>query len=187
MRTKNARQRISPALWAMLSTVALMTTGCTMTQPGKPTQSMQDYVMEQLMSWPSLEDTERQLQGAVDEIATAAEGIVPGIRFTDRNGESGTSCGKGFEGTAAQARYLPDRVGEGATVSDAQWAKIEAATRVAAAKVDARTAQLMKNAPGDHDVRFIGPGGSSIKIAYQANLVISGFTGCRLSEADRHR
>ena len=73
----------------------------------------------------------------------------------------------------------------GATVSEQQWAQIEAAARAAAAKVDATTAQLMKSGPGNHDVWFLGPGGSAVKIAYQVNLVISGYTGCRLPEEDR--
>lgn len=185
MRKRVVWQRMSPALRVMLAAVALIATGCTMTQTGKPTPSVRALVMEDLMAWPSLEDTERQLQGAVDEIAAAASGIVPGIRFTDHHGESGITCTREYEGTGARARYLPDRTGEGATISEQQWARIEAAARAAAAKVDAKTAQLMKNGPGNHDVWFLGPGGSAVKIAYQVNLVISGFTGCRLLKEDR--
>ena len=157
-----------------------------MTQPGSPTPPSSAAMAEQLMAWPSLEETQRQLQGAIDEIATATTALVPGIRFTDYHGESGISCTDGpYQGTEARARYMPDRAGEGATVSEAQWATIVDVTKAAAAKVDVTTMQVLKDSPGDHDVWFTGPGGSAIKLAYQVNLVISGYTGCRLLEEDR--
>jgi hypothetical protein len=185
MRSTDARQRNSPALWAALPAVALIATGCTTTQPGTPNASPPDQIAAQLMAWPSLEDTQVQIQGVVDEIATAATRIVPGIRFADYHGESGLSCTGPYEGTEARGRYLPDRTGEGATISEAQWAKIVDATKAAVAKLDMTGVSVMKDGPADHDVWFTGPGGSSIKLAYQVNLVISGYTGCRLLEEDR--
>nr|WP_318546639.1 LppA family lipoprotein [Mycobacterium lepraemurium] len=38
----------------------------------------------------------------------------------------------------------------------------------------------MDNQPRNHDVGFYGPTGVFIKISYSGNLVISGYTGCRL-------
>ena len=169
----------------MLPAVALIATGCTTTQSGTPNASPPDQIATQLTAWPSLEDTQRQVQGAVDEIASAATTIVPGIRFADYHGESGLCCTGPYEGTEARGRYLPDRTGEGAPISEAQWAKIVDATKAAAAKVDMTDVSVMKDGPADHDVWFTGPGGSSIKLAYQVNLVISGYTGCRLLEEDR--
>jgi len=180
-----ARQSVSSALWTVLPAVALIATGCTTTQSGTPNASPPDQIATQLMAWPSLEDTQRQVQGAVDEIASAATTIVPGIRFADYHGESGLSCTGPYEGTEARGRYLPDRTGEGAPISEAQWAKIVDATKAAAAKLDMTDVSVMKDGPADHDVWFTGPGGSSIKLAYQVNLVISGYTGCRLLEGDR--
>ena len=40
--------------------------------------------------------------------------------------------------------------------------------------------QVMKNEPGNHDVGFYGPTGLFIKVGYRGNLVVSGYTGCRL-------
>lgn len=34
----------------------------------------------------------------------------------------------------------------------------------------------MKDGPGDHDVGFYGPAGTSIKVGYQGNLLVSGNT-----------
>lgn len=165
--------------------LAVLTAGCTVTRPGEPTPAVSAEITAQLMALPSLEDTKAQLLGAIDEIATAASGIVPGMRFADYHGESGLTCDGPYEGSGARGRYLPNRVGEGATVSEAQWARIQDAARAAAAAVEATDVRVVKDSPGDHDVWFTGPGGSSIKLAYQVNLVISGYTGCRLLAEDR--
>ncbi len=170
---------------ALCAALLLTATACTMTHPGSPQPTASADINDQLMAWPSLEETKRQLQAAVDEISTAASTIVPGIRFTDYYGESGLKCDGPYADTAARARYLPDRAGEGAAVSEDQWAKVRDVAKAAAAKVGATDVQVMKDSPGDHDVWFTGPGGISIKLASRANLVISGYTGCRLLEEDR--
>lgn len=164
---------------------ALLLTSCTMTHPGMPEPNTAAEMNVTLMALPSLEETKRQLQGAIDEISTAATQIVPGIRFTDYHGESGQKCDGPYADTAARSRYLPDRAGEGAKVSEEQWARIAEAARAAAAKAGATDVQVLKDSPGDHDVWFTGPGGSAIKLSYQVNLVITGYTGCRLLEEDR--
>jgi hypothetical protein len=185
IRTKPRSRTPGAALWALLPAVALIATGCTMTHPGSPTSASSADINDKLMALPSLEETKSQLQGAVDEISTAATTIVPGIRFTDYHGESGMKCDGPYADTAARGRYLPDRAGEGAKISEEQWATIADVAKTAAAKVDATNVKVLKDSPGDHDVWFTGPGGSAIKLAYTVNLVISGYTGCRLLEADR--
>ena len=168
------------ALWA-----ALLLTGCTMTHPETPKPAASSEINDKLMALPSLEETKRQLEGAINEISTAATTIVPGIRFTDYHGESGLKCDGPYADTAARGRYLPDRAGEGAKISEDQWARIADVAKAAAAKVDATNVQVMKDSPGDHDVWFTGPGGSAIKLAYKVNLAITGYTGCRLLEKAR--
>jgi hypothetical protein len=169
----------------MCAALLLTATGCTMTHPGSPQPTASAELNDKLMEWPSLEETKRQLQGAIDEISTAAATIVPGMKFSDYHGESGLKCDGPYADTAARGRYLPDRAGEGAKISEDQWAKIADVAKAAAAKVGATNVQVMKNSPGDRDVWFNGPGGSSIKLAYRVDLVISGYTGCRLLEEDR--
>ena len=174
--------RITAALCAAL---LLTATGCTMTHPGSPQPTASADINDQLMAWPSLEETKRQLEGVVDEISTVASTIVPGLTFGDFHGESGLKCDGPYADTAARGRYLPDRAGEDATVSEEQWAKVLDVAKAAAAKVGAMDVQVMKDNPGDHDVWFTGPGGIAIKLSSRVNLVISGYTGCRLLEEDR--
>ncbi|OBB34779.1 LppA family lipoprotein [Mycobacterium sp. 852002-51961_SCH5331710] len=54
------------------------------------------------------------------------------------------------------------------------------AAKESAQKIGATDMQVMQDQPGNHDVWFSGPGGIFIKIGYRGNLVVSGYTGCRL-------
>jgi len=133
-----------------------------------------------LESLPTLAQTRRDLKLATDEIIKAAQRIAPGLRWRDLDVESATSCDPPFDTTSGRAVYLPNRVGDGAPLSEKQWAKIEGAARAAAGKIGAKGFEAVRAAPGDHDVWLLGPARMSIKLAYQRNLVISAYTGCRL-------
>jgi hypothetical protein len=73
-------------------------------------------------------------------------------------------------------------VATGADISEADWVTILAAAKVSAAKLGATDEQVMQDGPSNHDVGFLGPAGTFIKIGYQGNLCISAFTGCRLPQ-----
>ena len=126
-------------------------------------------------------ETKRKLRSAMDEIVTATTKIVPGMRFRELDVESATTCDPPFENSSGRAVYLPNRVGDGAVFTDKQWAKIGAAARAAAAKIGATGFEAVKAGPGVRDVWFLGPARMSIKMAYQKNMVISAYTGCRLA------
>ena len=49
-----------------------------------------------------------------------------------------------------------------------------------AAKLGATDVQVMQDQPGKHDVWFSGPAGVFIKFSYKGNMVVSGYTRCRL-------
>jgi hypothetical protein len=38
----------------------------------------------------------------------------------------------------------------------------------------------MRDSPGSHDIGFYGPAGLFVKVSYRGNLVVAGYTGCRL-------
>ncbi|MGV7355122.1 LppA family lipoprotein [Mycobacterium kansasii] len=75
--------------------------------------------------------------------------------------------------------FLPDAVAVRVSVSDV-WTMIVEPGRVAAAKIGATNVQVMRDQPGDHHVWFSGPTGTFIKVGYRGNLVVYGYTGCRL-------
>ncbi|KAA8961773.1 LppA family lipoprotein [Mycobacterium sp.] len=152
-----------------------------MKQPYEPTPpSVAAKALQVLKSLPSFEDTQAQVQAAIDEIKTAASKIIPGITWETLEGGGGSTCARPYEQTDGREYFLPHEVAENVNISDQQWAPIQQAAKQAAAKLDATEVQVMKNQPGDHDVGFYGPTGLFIKVSYGGNLVVSGFTGCRL-------
>lgn len=149
------------------------------TEPDPPTPSAS--ALEELQTLPSFEDTKAQVQSAVDEITSRARTIVPAITFqTPHEGSSETCHREPYEQTGAQGYFLPDAIAVRPTVSESDWTKILAAAKESAHKIGATDMQVMQDQPGNHDVWFSGPGGIFIKIGYRGNLVVSGYTGCRL-------
>ncbi|MCV7122283.1 LppA family lipoprotein [Mycobacterium lacus] len=147
------------------------------TPPGEAAKAL-----EELRALPSFEDTKVQVQAAMDEITAAASKLIPSIVWeTPHEGSTG-NCQQPYEQTDGKRYFLPDEVAVRVPVSESDWAKIVEAAKEAAAKLDATDVQVIKNQPGDHDVWFSGPTGIFIKIGYRGNLVVSGYTGCRLPQ-----
>jgi hypothetical protein len=167
---------------ALCAAVPAVATGCgsAPNEPAPPTQTSATPQPLSLESLPTLAQTRRDLKLATDEIIKAAKRIAPGLRWRELDVESATSCDPPFEDSPGRAVYLPNRVGDGAPLSEKQWAKIEGAARAAAGKIGAKGFEAVRAAPGDHDVWLLGPARMSIKLAYQRSLVISAYTGCRL-------
>lgn len=177
--TSHRRRR--EVLLAAVIAVALTTAGCHVKQPYEPTPpSDATKALEVLKSLPSFEDTQAQVQAAMNEIKATASQLIPSITWETPHEGSGDTCGRPYEQTDGHGYFLPDEVAVRVPVSEQDWAKIQAAAKDAAAKIDATEIQVMKNQPGNHDVGFYGPTGLFIKIGYRGNLVVSGYTGCRL-------
>jgi len=150
-------------------------------QPYPPTPpTVADKALEVLKSLPSFEDTKTQVQNAMNEITTAASHLIPSITWETLDEGSGGNCERPYEQTDGKRYFLPDEIAENVDVSEQNWAKIQQAAKKAAAKLEATEIQVMKDQPGDHDVGFYGPTGIFIKVGYRGNLVVSGYTGCRL-------
>ena len=166
-----------------LAAVALTTAGCHMTGPSDPTPPSNTVKAAQvLQSLPSLEDTQNQVQAAVADIKTAVDRLIPAITWWTATEGSGlrSDCMTPYEQSMGERFNLPDEVARNVEVSEEQWAKIQEAARAAAAPLEATEIQVMQDRPGFHDIGFYGPAGLFIKVAYHGNLVISGYTGCRL-------
>ncbi|WP_232315505.1 LppA family lipoprotein [Mycobacterium celatum] len=179
------KQHTRPVRSLLLSTaiavIALATSGCHVSQPYEPTPSTEAAkALEQLKALPSFEDTKTQVQAALNEITTAVSKIIPSITWETLDEGSGGTCMRPYEQTGGKDYFLPNEVAENVAVSEQDWAKILQIAKEAAAKLDATETQVMKDQPGNHDVGFYGPTGIFIKISYGGNLVVSGYTGCRL-------
>ena len=154
-----------------------------MEQPYAPTPSTDaTQALEQLKALPSFEDTKTQVQAAVDEITDAASQLISSIIWqTPHEGSSG-NCSQPYEQTDGKDYYLPDLVAARVPVSEEDWAQILQVAKDSAARIGATDVQVIHDQPGNHDVWFSGPTGIFIKIGYQGNLVVSGYTGCRLPQ-----
>jgi Lipoprotein confined to pathogenic Mycobacterium len=82
--------------------------------------------------------------------------------------------------TSGRRYFLPNRIAPQAAVSEQNWADILKVAKDAAAGVGATSVQVIHDEPGNHDVWISGPAGIFIKVSYQGNLVVAGYTGCRL-------
>ncbi|UVO13957.1 LppA family lipoprotein [Mycobacterium sp. SVM_VP21] len=156
--------------------------GCHLSRPYEPTApSVAAEALAVLKSLPSFEDTQTQITATINEITAAAKQLIPSIGWETLDEGDGGNCERPYEQTDGKRYFLPDAVARNVPVSEQAWAKLEEAAKSAAAKLDATEVQVMQNQPGNHDVGFHGPTGLFIKVGYRGNLVVSGYTGCRLS------
>jgi hypothetical protein len=147
-------------------------------EPTPPTDAAK--ALETLKSLPSFEDTQAQVQDAITQITAAASQLIPTIAWETPQEGSGLTCQRPYEQTDGKGFLLPNEVAANVAVSEPNWEKIRQAAKDAAAKLDATDVQVMKDQPGNHDIGFYGPTGLFIKVSYRGNLVVAGYTGCRL-------
>lgn len=184
----NRTTRRLRGLLSAVTALALTATGCDMTGPYEPTPpNVADEAAQVLQSLPSLEETQRQVQAAVEDIKAAVGRIIPGVTWRSNTDASGlrTQCAKPYDQSKGGYFTLPNEIAASVQISESQWSQIEQAATAAAAKLEASEIQVMRNEPGFHDVGFHGPGGLSIKVGYHGNLVVSGDTGCRLPDTEK--
>lgn len=152
-------------------------------EPTPPTEAAD--ALNELKSLPSFEETKTQVQNAVNEITSAASKIIPTLRWETLHGGAADNCERPYEQTGGQRYFLPDATAVKADVSERDWAVILQAAQDSAAKIGATNTQVIHDQPGNHDVWFSGPTGVFIKIGYKGNLVVSGYTGCRLPQSKK--
>jgi len=168
-------------LCAAMVVLTLAAAGCHVQKPYEPTPSTgATKALDELRSLPSLEDTKTQVQAAMDDITAAAKTMIPSITWETLDQGASGNCEQPYEQTDGQRLFLPNAVAERVSVSEEDWAKILQVAKDAAAKIGATDVQVIHDQPGNHDVWFSGPTGIFIKVGYQGNLVVSGYTGCRL-------
>jgi hypothetical protein len=180
------RHPVRGGIIAFVAAIALLATGCHVSQPGSPTPSTDPaQAVEQLKSLPSLEETKTQVQNAMRAITAAALRVIPSLVWLPVHGETPNGCGAPYDQSDGQSLFLPDLEAAGVHVSEPEWQTILAAAKEAAATIGATDTHVMHDGPANHDVGFFGAAGTFIKIGYRGNLVVSGSTGCRLPESKK--
>jgi predicted LppA-like lipoprotein len=163
--------------------VLTLLTGCNMNQPYQPTPSTDAaQANDELRKLPSLEETTTKLESALNSITAAASQRIPSIIWINgTNADSGT-CPAPYDTSDGMSAYLPNRIAENVSVSEQDWKDLLAVAKDSAATIGATEVQTMKDEPRNHDVWFTGPAGVSLKFSYKGNMVVSGYTGCRLPQ-----
>ena len=171
----------SGLLYAAVVALTLAATGCHMDNPYQPTPTTDTAkALDELKALPSLEDTKTHVQAAMDQITATAKQVIPSINFQTLDQGTSDNCEKPYDQTDGKRIFLPDAVAANVSVSEDDWARILQVAKDAAAEIGATDVQVMHDQSGNHDVWFSGPTGIFIKIGYHGNLVVSGYTGCRL-------
>lgn len=153
-----------------------------MEKPYAPTPSTAaSQALDELKSLPSFDATRVQLEEAITKITFAATQRLPGIVWTTADNADSGSCPAPYEQTGGKSAYLPNRIAENVPVSEQDWTALLGVATTAATAVGATDVKVMQDGPGKHDVWFSGPGGAFLKFSYKGNMVVSAYTGCRLT------
>ena len=178
--------RIRTALSACAAALLVTSTGCNVNEACPPTPSTQaTQAIEQLNSLSSLEETKKKVQAAIDEIIAAATKVIPGGVWMAATNAGEGNCEAPYEQTDGRRYFLPNQVAERVSVSEDQWDELLQVAKNAAAKLGATDVQVMQDEPGRHDVWFTCPAGVFIKFSCKGNVLVSGYTGCRLPQDRR--
>ncbi|MFI5783158.1 LppA family lipoprotein [Nocardia sp. NPDC051570] len=149
----------------------------------KPTSSQDTAAAAQrLLQRPSLEDSDAQLQGVVEQIGAAATELVPGLRWEWQRDKMRLDCSPPYDQTNGRMLNLRLYVSTpNQPIPDNVWPQFIDRIRPIAATVGATAPGTMQDQPGNHDVRFVNPDdGTTIKVGSQVATVIGGTVGCRL-------
>lgn len=175
---------LGPTLMAAALVIAPLASGCQVDTPHEPSEPAPSTdtatVLEELEALPSLSETEAAVRTAMDEIVAGASRIAPQLVWATQDNAETDNCQRPYDRTDGRRSFLPNRIAQNAGLSERQWSQILDTATSSAAGIGATDVQTMQDAPGNHDVGFYGPAGLFIKVGYQGNLGISGYTGCRL-------
>lgn len=150
---------------------------------GKPSGTAAADAAAKLTTLPSLEDTERQVRDAVEQLAAFIGTLVPGAQWAWMGDRMASECDRPYNGTAGTKVFLQDYVGK-FTIPDDVWPQVLAKTKELAATLGATEHEDFHDEPGKHDVRFYSREGTAIHLGAAGNTVIDAATGCRLPHAE---
>lgn len=181
------RNRFRHNVIGLLSAIIIASTpGCHVNNryaPTPPTEAAK--ALEELRALPSLEDTRAQLQSVINDITSAATQLNPSITWKAADNADIGNCSPPYDTSDGKSAYLPNAIAASISITENDWDAILTSAKTIAARLGATEVQVFHDDPGKHDVGIYGPGGIFIKMGYSGNLVVSGYTGCRLPAAKK--
>lgn len=170
---------------ALAVALVLSMTGCDMYenpyQKTGPEETAE--AAERLVPLPSLEDTETQLQQALDELAAQVSSLVPGTTWSQLYERSPGPCDPPYDQTEGRQVRL-ENYSASRGIPDEVWPEVREHARELAARVGATESEVFADEPGHRNVRFYSREGTAFMVGSQGASISSG-TGCRLPAALR--
>ena len=162
------------------ASVALLGTGCHVSNPYKPTDAGQaSQAADALKTLPSLEDTHTQLESAIVRLGQQIAAIAPSVAWEWRRTDSMGGCNPPYEQSDGQLILLRNYVSD-TPIPEQNWMQAVDLAQQAASSLGATELTVFKDHPNNHDLQFTSETGTTLRFGTQAAALITGSTGCRL-------
>lgn len=163
-----------------LALIALLATGCHVTNPYKPTDAGHaSQAADALKTLPSLEETHTQVQSAIEKLGQQITAIAPSVTWEWRRTDSRAGCKPPYEQTDGQLILLRNYV-SASPIPEQNWKQAFELAQQAASSLGATELTVFKDNPNNHDLQFTSDTGTTLRVGSQAAALITGSTGCRL-------
>jgi hypothetical protein len=151
-------------------------------EPTDPTHASQ--AASSLISLPTLEDMQAIMTSTIEKVGQPISAIAPTVTWAWRREASRGGCNPPYEQSEGKQILMPNYVSE-VPIPEQNWKQAYDIAQQAAATLGAGAVTVFKDNPNDHDVQFSSDTGTTLRLASQAAVVVTGATGCRLP-ADKH-
>lgn len=178
MTTSNTRWLRRISAFTCFASIAIIATGCHVTNPHKPTDPSQaSQTATALESLPSLEATHQQVQSAIEQLGQQITLLAPNTHFEWRREDSRTGCVPPYEQSNGKIITLRNYVSD-APVPEQNWPQVQALAQQTAQTMGLTNVTVFKDTPNNHDVQFSDETGTALRLGSKDATVITGKTGC---------
>ena len=151
-------------------------------QPTDPTQASQ--AAASLTSLPSLEDTQAQIESAIEQLGHQITVIAPTVTWEWRRDNSRGGCNPPYEQSNGEQILLRNYVSD-TPIPEQNWKQTFDVAQQTANSLGANNLTTFKDSPNNHDVEFSSNTGTTLRFGSQAAALITGSTGCRLPRGQK--
>ena len=183
--TLNRAVRYQLSAITCLVSIALLATGCHVTDPYKPTDTGQaSQAADTLKSLPSLEDTHTEVEFALVKLGKQITTMVPSVTWEWRREDSRGGCNPPYEQSDGELILLRNYVSD-TPIPEQNWKQAYDLAQQTASSLGATDLTVFKDERNNHDLQFTSETGTTLRFGSQAAALITGSTGCRLPNGNK--
>lgn len=162
------------------ASIALLATGCHVSNPYKPTDAGHaSQAADALKTLPSLEETRTQVESAIEKLGQQITAIAPSVTWEWRREDSRTGCKPPYEQSDGAEVLLRKYVSD-TPIPEQNWKQALDLAHQTASTLGATELTVFKDQPSNHDLEFASETGTTLRFGSQAAALLTGSTGCRL-------